>query len=160
MEEFEDLIKDIIADKEFQKIALIEHHEGTRLEHSLQVAKRAYNFAKKHNLDYKAVARAGLLHDFFGSYDDEPTLLRKINLICNHGMIAKQNAMRFGLNEKEANIIASHMFPLGKEFPKSKEAWLVTAIDKTSATKEWVQNFKWRHVVQIMTGILFFRIIL
>lgn len=157
MVEFNDIIADILQDKEFQKLALIKHHKGSRLEHSLKVAKQAYQIADKLNLDKRAVARAGLLHDFF--YEDYIDGTR-INLACNHGKIAYQNAMKFGLNKKEENIIKSHMFPLGGVIPKSKEAWLITLIDKVSAITEKSVNYKCRHAVTLASLMLCLRSLL
>lgn len=151
MGDFELIVQDIMDNEEFKKINNIRHHKGTRLDHSLLVAKKAYLFARRHNLDYKTVARAGLLHDFFlEDYKNLPNIKDRIRLICNHGEVSKKNANRFNLNEKEANIIASHMFPLGKEIPRSKEAWLICLIDKTSATSEFIKNFSYCHFIQLM----------
>ena len=51
--------------EEFLKLKKCEHHGISRFDHSLKVSYKAYKFAKKNNLDYKAVAVGGLLHDFF-----------------------------------------------------------------------------------------------
>ena len=47
------------------------------------------------------------------------------------------------LSEKENNIIRSHMFPLAKEFPKSKEALIVGCADKSVAFYEFLK-FKFK----------------
>ena len=64
-----------------------------------------------------SAARGGLLHDFFtNSYKDS----KKGNLMKNHPKIASNNATKhFNINDKEKNIIESHMFPLNiKAKPK------------------------------------------
>ena len=73
--EYVDIVSDIINNEEFLKLKFYRHHDNTRLDHCLKVSYNAYKLAKKFNLDYKAAARAGLLHDFF--YGD----LRYINVI-------------------------------------------------------------------------------
>ena len=47
----------------------------------------------------------------------------------------------FELNETQENIIESHMFPMSKTLPKSKEAVLVSLMDKSAATYE-MAHFK------------------
>ena len=98
--EYIDIVRDIINNEEFLKLKFYRHHDNTRLDHCLKVSYNAYKLAKKFNLDYKAAARAGLLHDFF--YGD----LRYINVIERkymlnaHPYFAYYNASKiFKLNE-------------------------------------------------------------
>ncbi|HCX63311.1 MAG TPA: phosphohydrolase, partial [Clostridiales bacterium] len=59
----------------------------------------------------------------------------------SHPIIAFDNAIKyFDLNDKEENIIKGHMFPFG--VPKSKEAWIVSFVDKYIAVFEYASNFK------------------
>ena len=104
--EYIDIVKDILDNEEFLKLKFYRHHDNTRLDHSLKVSYNAYKLAKKLSLDYKAVARAGLLHDFF--YGD----LRYLNVIerkymlNSHPYFAYYNASKIvELNEKEKNMI-------------------------------------------------------
>lgn len=155
--EFYSIVDDILNNKEFQKLKSISHHDGNRFEHSLKVAEDAFYIAKRRNMDAISVARAGLLHDFFlEKYEEHNSLIKKINIICNHGNLARETALKyFNLTNKEINIIESHMFPLGLKIPKSKEAWLITCVDKFSATKEYTANFKFAHVSHLL-AIMFF----
>jgi len=80
---------------------------------------------------------AGLLHDFF--YGD----LRYINVIERkymlnaHPYFAYYNASKiFKLNEKEKNMILSHMFPISYEVPRYKESILLDLVDDLEALKE------------------------
>jgi len=50
------------------------------------------------------------------------------------------NTEYFNLNKKEENIIKGHMFPFG--IPKSKEAWIVSFVDKYIAVFEYSSNLK------------------
>ena len=58
-----------------------------------------------------------------------------------HPLIALDNARKyFELNQKEENIIKGHMFPFG--MPKSREAWIVSYVDKYIAVFEYYSNLK------------------
>ena len=135
--EYVDIVSDIINNEEFLKLKFYRHHDNTRLDHCLKVSYNAYKFAQKFNLDYKAAARAGLLHDFF--YGD----LRYINVIERkymlnaHPYFAYYNASKiFKLNEKEKDMILSHMFPISYEVPRYKESILLDLVDDLEALKE------------------------
>lgn len=135
--EYIDIVRDIINNEEFLKLKFYRHHDNTRLDHCLKVSYNAYKLAKKFNLDYKAAARAGLLHDFF--YGD----LRYINVIERkymlnaHPYFAYYNASKiFKLNAKEKNMILSHMFPISYEVPRYKESILLDLVDDLEALKE------------------------
>jgi len=135
--EYVDIVSDIINNEDFLKLKFYRHHDNTRLDHCLKVSYNAYKLAKKFNLDYKAAARAGLLHDFF--YGD----LRYINVIERkymlnaHPYFAYYNASKiFKLNKKEKNMILSHMFPVSYEVPRYKESILLDLVDDLEALKE------------------------
>ena len=135
--EYIDIVKDILDNEEFLKLKFYRHHDNTRLDHSLKVSYNAYKLAKKLSLDYKAVARAGLLHDFF--YGD----LRYLNVIerkymlNSHPYFAYYNASKIvELNKKEKNMILSHMFPISYSIPRYKESILLDMIDDLEALKE------------------------
>lgn len=135
--EYMDMVNDILDNKEFLKLKFYRHHDNTRLDHSLKVSYTAFKLAKKFNLDFKSVARAGLLHDFF--YGD----LRYINVIerkymlNSHPYFSCYNASKFfNLNDKEKNMITSHMFPISYEIPKYKESILLNIADDIEALKE------------------------
>ena len=135
--EYIDIVSDIINNEKFLKLKFYRHHDNTRLDHCLKVSYNAYKLAKKINLDYKAAARAGLLHDFF--YGD----LRYINVIERkymlnaHPYFAYYNASKiFKVNDKEKNMILSHMFPISYEVPRYKESILLDLVDDLEALKE------------------------
>lgn len=135
----------IIEHEEYQILKKIKHHCGSVYEHSLNVAYSSYLLSYKNNLDWESTIRGALLHDFF-LYKFNKSL--RLNLIpsaimhaIKHPLIAYENASKhFLINEKEENIIKSHMFPFG--IPKSKEVWIVSYVDKYLAVYEYSQNFK------------------
>lgn len=135
--EYYSIVGNILESNEFQNLKKFIHHGTSRYEHSLRVSYEAYKYAKKHNLDYKAVAIGGLLHDFFENSND-PTLKERFFATFNHPSIAVSNAVnRFNVNELETDIIGSHMFPINKKIPMHKESWIVNLYDKRVGLTEW-----------------------
>ena len=62
---YKHIVKPILRNENFKKTYNIEHHGISRMEHSLKVSYYSYLIAKKLKFDYEAVARGGLLHDFY-----------------------------------------------------------------------------------------------
>lgn len=142
---FMEVARPIIEHEEYQQMRYIKHHDESVFEHSVKVAFYAYQMAYKHNLDWKSTIRGALLHDFFLYKFKKCRSLRLITDSIKHAIIhpiiAFENASKyFDLNSKEENIIKGHMFPFG--VPKSKEAWIVSYVDKYIATFEYASNFK------------------
>lgn len=104
----------------------------------LRVSYDCYKIGKKLKLDYKALAIAGLLHDFY----EKPwqDCFEKKKIFEKHGFVhaenARKNAKKFYphlVNEKIEDMIKTHMFPLNIRLPKYKESWLLTFIDKADS---------------------------
>lgn len=149
---FDNIAKDIIKTNKFNELKNESHHGLTRYIHVMRVSKVTYKIAKFLRLDYVSATRAALLHDYYTARDlkdvSEP---KKLNL---HPSVAKENAIKeFKLNKKEINAIEAHMFPLGKSFPKYKESWLLTGVDKTISTYEQYK-FKWKNAIAVYTIFL------
>ena len=135
----------IIEHDKYQQIKYIKHHDESVFDHSLKVAYYSYLIAYKHNLDWKSTIRGALQHDFFLYKFKKSFSYRiitdSIKHAITHPIIAFDNAKKyFNLNEKEENIIKGHMFPFG--VPKSKEARIVSYVDKYIAVFEYSSNFK------------------
>jgi uncharacterized protein len=135
----------IIEHVEYQPMKHIKHHDESVFDHSIKVAYYSYQLAYKYNLDWESTIRGALLHDFFLYIFKKSFSLRIITDSIKHALahpiIAFENASKyFNLNKKEENIIKGHMFPFG--FPKSKEAWIVSFVDKYIAIFEYSSNFK------------------
>ena len=136
------LIKDIIVIEEFNQLKKIKHHGTSRYEHCCRVSYYSYKYSKMLKLDFKACARAGLLHDFFSSPEDR-TKFQRIMSTFTHPKYALKNALSlFELNNMEKNIIRSHMFPVNLYIPKYAEAWLVSFVDKGVAIYEFFRIIK------------------
>ncbi len=132
----------ILTHSEFVKTKSIVHHGGTRFNHSVKVAYLSYVISRIMGADTTSAIRAGMLHDFFLERDDT-NIKTSTKMLVNHPTIAKQNAINyFSVNEKEQNIIESHMFPFSSVVPRFKEAWIVSACDKMISAFEGVNRFK------------------
>ena len=143
-EEYLGLVGDILDNEEFQDLKKYYHHSSSTYDHSIRVSYFAYKVAKKLRLDYEAVARGGLLHDFF-TYDWRE--YKKIKSNKNHGLehpkTALKNAQKhFEVNTKEEDIILKHMWPKVYGMPRYKESVLVSLIDKYCATGEFYCVYK------------------
>lgn len=147
MVEFDNIAKDIVDKDKFQSLKNDPHHGITRYDHVLRVAKNTYRLSKTFKMDYVSATRGALLHDYFNDEDYNNTKgLKKGSM---HPVIALNNALReYDLNEKEENIIVSHMFPMGEIKPSCKESWLVTGVDKMVAIYE-CSVFKFREKVLV-----------
>ena len=134
------IIKDIAEHPEVLKMKKYRQHcDVSTYEHCMNVSYMLYTICKKRGLNYKAAARAAMLHDFY-LYDwrkphvdpDYPELHA-----FAHPKIALRNASQyFKLNDLEKDIIVKHMWPATIIRPMYKESFLITLCDKGSAMHE------------------------
>jgi len=137
--EYYNIVKEILNHEEFLKRKNYEHHFNESVyDHVLRVSYDCYKIGKKLKLDYKALAIAGLLHDFY----DKPwqECFEKTKFFEKHGFVhaeqARKNSIKYFphlVDEKVASMIKTHMFPLNKNLPRYKESWLLTFIDKVDS---------------------------
>ena len=114
------------------------NHHGriSTLDHSLFVAYWSYRIARKLGWDESAAARGGLLHDLY-LYNSRDKSAHPGLQCLDHPRAAARNAAELtALSDKEKNIILSHMWPLGGQLPRSREAWLVDLVDTVCASLE------------------------
>ncbi|HOX53327.1 MAG TPA: hypothetical protein PKY05_17745, partial [Fibrobacteria bacterium] len=140
-DEFRRFVRDIAVHPEFSRTRLFRHHDSSIFRHALRVSMISYRIGKYLHLDARAMARGGLLHDFF-LYDwrnhDLPDLAKEKFHGFEHPYIALRNAQRhFTLTALERDIIAKHMWPLTSRPPRHMESILVCAVDKIVATREF-----------------------
>ena len=146
--EFMHIIRPIANNPTVQKMKFYRQHYNTSCyEHCLEVSYISYLICKKLKLDYISASRAALLHDLF-LYDWRDSK-KKLNLDKYHAFIhpeiALDNSLKlFNLNNKEQDIIKKHMWPVTFfKFPKYKESFIITLVDKYSAlrsTKDYYLN--------------------
>lgn len=116
----------------------IQHGHTTCLEHSLTVTYYSYAFAIHFNLnvDCESLLRGALLHDFF-LYDWHIKGSHNGLHGFRHPNISLKNAKKyFDLTPIECDIISHHMWPLTFSHPRSKEAYIVTLMDKWCSLRE------------------------
>lgn len=134
--------KDILRSPEMTSEKQYIQHGGVSVyTHSLMVAltcARLKNTFFK-GADMRSLIRGALLHDYF-LYDwHDKDKIHKLHGF-NHASTALYHASNdFSLNEKEKNMIHSHMFPLGLVLPKYKESFILYIADKLCAVKEFLK---------------------
>lgn len=150
--EYLEIVGDLLALEGVKQMSkYLQHSDITTLEHVMCVSFIAFNICKKLKLDYRAAARAGLLHDLVYYDWHVPDPAHK-NHGFRHPIFAVQNARNLTeLSPVEVNIIIRHMWPLTFIPPYYKEAWIVTFVDKYCATKETLRKYRkhpvnYRHV--------------
>ena len=150
---FGEISHDIIKKEKYLSLKTEYHHGLTRYMHSLRVAKYTYIITKILKLNYIEATRAALLHDYFNELEyldkvwlDKPRI---------HPFLSLNNASHeYKLTLLEKNIIISHMFPIGGIKPEYLESWIVTIIDKSVATYEYI-NFKFKDSFTLQFIFLF-----
>lgn len=168
--EFFDIIQDIISNTTVQQMKNYRQHCNTScFKHCMQVAYFTFIACKALKLDYISATRAAMLHDLFlydwrKKYRD--TELPGLHAFV-HPLIAlkKANAI-FDLNDKEKDVISKHMWPVTFSFPRYKESYIVTIMDKYSACletylyiQEKLKKKTFYKTAYIFLSLIFFRII-
>lgn len=110
-------------------------------DHCLFVAYVGFTLCRACGLDYRAAARAGLLHDLYLQHWEETDVgrLRRLTL---HPRLALDHARAFGLSPMEEDIIGKHMWPLTVALPRYREAYLVGLADKLCAVLEMAHLYE------------------
>ena len=138
------IVNHILNNEEFNKIKKIEHHGVSRFDHSLKVSYYSYKMSKILRLNYQDVARAGLLHDFFLSNEERTTKDRFLSTFVHPKKAVKNAEEVFGINEREADIIRTHMFPVNLSIPRYAESWIVNFVDKVIGGYEFSRKFSYK----------------
>lgn len=136
---FEQYTKDITDNSHFNKLKNELHHGISRYEHSMRVARWTYRVCNTFKFDNtKEVTRAALLHDFY--INDDLQANGGPKALTEHPRIALRNSKKyFDINSVQEDIIVHHMFPCNLNIPESKEAFLVSLVDKGVSTFEMLR---------------------
>ena len=141
--EFKSIIHDIANHPKVLELKKYEQHaHRSTYYHCTHVSYITYIICKKLNLDYVSATRAAMVHDlyFYDWHANEPG--HRLHGF-SHPKVALQNASElFELNEKEKDIILKHMWPLTLPFPKYKESYIVTLVDKYCTSHEVISGIK------------------
>lgn len=145
--EFLNIVSDILENEEFQKLKNIKHHDTDRFDHSLRVSYYSYLITKALHLNYKATARAGLLHDFFLEENYKEKISKRLDTLLKHPKFALETASKYyDLSDLEKDIILSHMYPVTMNPPKYLESWIVDLVDDFSAVYEKYSSVAYKFV--------------
>ena len=168
--DFFNIIDDIISNDTVKQMKNYRQHCNTSCyKHCMQVAYFTYIACKKMKLDYISATRAAMLHDLF-LYDWRKKY-RNIDITGLHAFVHPRIALKnaceiFELNDIEKDIILKHMWPVTLSFPRYKESYIVTIMDKYSACLEtylYLRNKLKRksfyRYAYIFLSMIFFRIV-
>lgn len=137
--EFITCIKDLIQVEDVQELkSFSQHMDTSRFQHSLNVSYYSFLLAQKLHLDAYSVARAGLLHDlYFYDWREKENRPMAGRHCAIHPQIALENARKAcAMNPIIEDAIVHHMWPMTLSMPKTKEGWLLQAVDKYCAVSE------------------------
>lgn len=145
--ELEEIYSFFFNDEKVQKMKDIPMHRGSNtFNHSFLVAKVAIKRGLRHRrVNLKSILIASILHDYY-LYDwrrDRNKLKRHGK---NHPYIAAKNAKAdFDVTEEVQKIIQAHMWPINfREFPRTKEARIVSLADDHVALKEALTSKRYK----------------
>lgn len=141
--DFINAIKDILTNEHvLQMKKFIQHGNTTCYQHCLNVAYYNYRLCKVFSLNWKAGARAGMLHDFF-LYDWHSMGKGRYYHGFRHPAKALSNAKEiFSLSSTEKDMILNHMFPLTiYRIPKYRETYIITLSDKLCCALEFFSYY-------------------
>ena len=142
--EFTHLLRGVADHPKAQEMKkYIQHSDVSTYEHCLKVARLSFRMARKLRLkvDEKALVIGAFLHDYYlydwHTYGDH---LHGYH----HADRALVNALRdFEINEAEAEIIRTHMWPLNlTRVPGTREALIVCFVDKAVSLNETLHRPK------------------
>ena len=150
--EFTYQISDLLSNPEVQALRTWSHHQKvTRYEHALLVAQISYRVARNLGWDQRAAARCGMLHDLYPGERECSGPGSFLRHAWDHPGRAARNAGQVTeLSEKERNIIESHMWPMCRTLPRSREAWLVNLVDTLVAAAD---KLGWNETLRAPTDL-------
>ena len=116
--------------------AIPQHVKGVSCyDHCLFVAYEVLRCAAFFGLDYRAAARAGLLHDLY-LQKWEGDRRRALPAAGHPSAVRAGKCARLRPVPMEEDIIGKHMWPLTAPLPYYKESYMVSLADKICATLE------------------------
>ena len=117
-----------------------QHGSNNTLNHVVHVAMMCHKIQQALHLhvDEDSLIHGAVLHDYYLYDFKAQNEISAFKHGTGHPVTALNNASRrFNLNNRERNIIYSHMWPLTPtHLPLCKEAWLVSTADKICALQE------------------------
>ena len=148
-ESLEKIYQTFLNDEKIKRMMDIPMHRGSNCYiHSFKVAKRAIKKALRSHKEYlnlEMIMVGAILHDYY-LYDWRSDRSKLHGHGRKHPYIAADNAEKdFDISKDIKKIISSHMWPLNfSEYPKSKEAKIVSICDKAVTIKEAMTTKKYK----------------
>ena len=147
IEKLESIYQSFLNDEKILRMKDISMHRGSNCYlHSFKVAKKAIKKSlNRKDINLEVLLLGAILHDYY-LYDwrKDRSKLKKHGK--NHPSVAIENAIRdFNISEDVKGVIKSHMWPLNiKDYPKSKEAKIVSISDKAVTIGESFTSKKYK----------------
>ena len=145
--QLEDIYQSFLHDEKILKMKEISMHRGSNCYiHSFKVAKLAIKRALRHKKgNLKIILIGSILHDYY-LYDWRVDRSKMRHHMSSHPYTAAENAAHdFGIHESIQKVIQSHMWPVNiSEFPKTKEARIISNADKAIYIKEIACSKKYK----------------
>ncbi len=136
-----------LNDEKILRMKDISMHRGSNCYlHSFKVAKKAIKKSQnRKDVNLEVVLLGAILHDYY-LYDWRKDRSKLKKHAKNHPNIAIENAVKdFNISEEVKKVIKSHMWPLNiKDYPKSKEAKIVSISDKAVTIGESLTSKKYK----------------
>lgn len=146
-QELEDVYQSFLHDERILKMKEIQMHRGSNCYiHSFKVAKLSIRRALRHKKgNLMTILLGAILHDYY-LYDWRSDREKMKGHICRHPYVAAENAERdFGIHEPIKRVIQSHMWPFNlTDFPKTKEARIISLADKTIYLREIICSRRYK----------------
>lgn len=145
----EKIYQAFLHDEKIIRMKSISMHRGSNCYiHSFRVAKRAIKRALgsfRKNINLELVLLGAILHDYY-LYDWREDRSKLHGHGKNHPYIASENAEKdFDIPIEVKKIIKSHMWPINfSEYPKTREAKIVSIADKIVSLKEALTSIKFK----------------
>ena len=143
----ETIYQAFLKDEKILRMKDISMHRGSNCYlHSFKVAKKAIKKSlNRKDVNLEVVLLGAILHDYY-LYDwrKDRSKLKKHGK--NHPSVAINNAVKdFDISEEVKKVIKSHMWPINiKDYPKSKEAKIVSVSDKAVTIGESLTSKKYK----------------
>ena len=146
-EKLENIYQTFLHDEKVLRMKEISMHRGSNCyEHCFMVAKRAIKRclgSHRKNINLEVVLVGAILHDYY-LYDWRKDRSKLKHHGVRHPSIASDNASRdFDVSPQVKKVIETHMWPMKfKEYPKSREAKIVSLSDKAVAIRQALTSHK------------------
>ena len=148
-EKLESIYQSFLHDERIIRMKEFKMHRGSNCyEHTFKVVKRAMHhveISRKKNIKPEIVLLGAILHDYY-LYDWRVDRSKLKGHAKNHVQIALENASKdFNISPEVKEVIGTHMWPINiKQYPKSREAKIVSINDKLVALCEAFTSVKYK----------------